>query len=49
MVGKYTWIYSGCNVFGFIEKEKLVKVTQKTEIVDKERSVLSRTDKKGNI
>lgn len=49
MVGKFTWVYGGCMLAGLIEKEKLVKLRQKIEIVDKERQILSRTDKKGNI
>lgn len=49
MVGKYTWIYGGCLVAGLIEKQKLVKLRQTIEIVDKEKQVLSQKDSKGNI
>ena len=49
MVGKFTWIYGGCLVAGIIPKEKLVKLRQTVEIVDKERKVLSHKDKDGNV
>lgn len=49
MVGKYTWVYGGCLLAGIIEKEKLVKLRQKIEIVDKEKHILSDKDKEGHI
>jgi len=49
LVGKYTWVYGGCLLSGLIEKEKLVKLRQTVEIVDKERQELSHLDDKGKF
>lgn len=49
LVGKHTWVYGNCLLSGLIQKEKLVKLHQTTEIVDKERQVLSQVDSKGDI
>jgi bifunctional UDP-N-acetylglucosamine pyrophosphorylase/glucosamine-1-phosphate N-acetyltransferase len=49
MIGKHTWIYGGASISGFIEKEKMVKLRQDFEIVEKSKQVLSRIDMKGKI
>ncbi len=49
LVGKHTWIYAGVLVAGLVPKESLLKLRQKTEIVAKNRMVLSRTDKEGKV
>ena len=49
MVGKYTWIYGGVSLSGIVEKEKLVKIRSNLELVDKEKDILSISDKEGNI
>lgn len=49
MIGKHTWIYAGVLVSGFIPKESLVKLRQETEIVPKEKMMLSREDREGKI
>lgn len=49
MIGKHTWIYGGCLVRGIIPKESLMKLRQETQIVEKGKHVLSRTDDKGNV
>lgn len=49
LVGKHTWIYAGVLVAGSVPKESLLKLRQKTEIVAKNRMVLSRTDKEGKV
>ncbi len=49
LIGKYSWIYTDTNVFGFVPKESLVKHRQVTEIVPKDRVILQRTDKHGKI
>ncbi len=49
LIGKYSWVYSDTNVFGFVPKESLMKHRQQTEIVPKDRVVLSRTDRSGSV
>ncbi len=49
LVGKYSWIYTDTNAFGFIPKESLLKHRQSTEIVPKDRVVLTRTDREGMV
>ncbi len=49
LIGKYSWIYTDTNVFGFVPKESLVKHRQTLEVVSKDRTVLERTDAVGNI
>ncbi len=49
MIGKYSWIYGGTAIYGAIEKDKLIKLRQTADIIDKERVVLSSLDKKGNV
>ncbi len=49
LIGKYSWIYTDTNVFGFVPKESLLKHRQTTESVPKDRILLKRTDIHGNI
>ena len=49
LVGKYSWIYTDTNAFGFVPKESLLKHRQSTEIVPKDRVVLTRTDREGRV
>ncbi len=49
LIGKYSWIYTDTNVFGFVPKESLVKHRQQLEVVPKDRTILERTDAVGNI
>lgn len=49
LIGKYSWIYSDTNVFGFVPKESLLKHRQSTETVPKDRLLLKRTDLHGNV
>ncbi len=47
VIGKYTWVYSNSLVYGFVPKEKFIKLNQSMEVFDKEPYVLSRGDKSG--
>lgn len=49
LIGKYSWIYSDTNVFGFVPKESLLKHRQVTELALKDRLILERTDKEGRV
>lgn len=49
LIGKYSWIYTDTNVFGFVPKETLVKHRQTLERAPKDRVQLSRTDKSGKV
>jgi len=49
LIGKYSWIYTDTNVFGFVPKESLVKHRQQLEVVHKDRTMLERKDKMGNV
>lgn len=49
LIGKYSWIYTDTNAFGFIPKESLLKHRQTTEVVAKDRVLLKRTDIHGNV
>jgi bifunctional UDP-N-acetylglucosamine pyrophosphorylase/glucosamine-1-phosphate N-acetyltransferase len=47
VIGKYTWAYSNTLLYGFIPKEKFLKLSQTCEIIDKEPRILRRGDKSG--
>lgn len=49
LIGKYSWIYSDTNVFGFVPKESMVKHRQALEVVPKDRVILKRTDIHGKV
>lgn len=49
LIGKYSWIYTDTNVYGFVPKESLLKHRQKTELAPKDRLILKRTDLHGNV
>jgi bifunctional UDP-N-acetylglucosamine pyrophosphorylase/glucosamine-1-phosphate N-acetyltransferase len=47
LVGMHTWVYGGALLSGFIPKDTLVKVRQKTEMILKERVKLKEKDLSG--
>ncbi|MBI4135285.1 hypothetical protein HY477_00940 [Candidatus Uhrbacteria bacterium] len=49
LIGQYSWIYTDTNVFGFVPKESLLKHRQTTELATKDRLILKRTDRHGNV
>lgn len=49
LVGKYSWIYSDTNAFGFVPKESLLKHRQALECVSKDRVTLKKTDIHGHV
>lgn len=49
LIGKHVWIYPNVFVQGFIESNKLVKLKQEIEIIEKVPVILKRLDKNNNI
>lgn len=49
LIGKYSWIYTDTNAFGFVPRESLLKHRQTLELVPKDRVVLTRTDVEGKV
>lgn len=49
LIGKHVWIYPNVFIQGYVNSNKLVKLKQEIEIIDKEPVILSRFDKNNNI